>query len=180
MDLHLGVLNVAIITIKNDIKLKNKTDYNMKFRTWFIRLMLLATLQSNGQKNIKWKKPHPDYDISSVVFDPRGYCRCGVTPVTHTHISQVNDIRFVDSPMYARYKQGSDTLEILRPDKIRFIRIGERVYMIDSPTLIEVTNNKGSAVFTYGPITLKYGSLMRYPIFYNMKVPTPPPADKQP
>lgn len=32
----------------------------------------------------------------------------------------------------------SDTLEILRPDKIKFIKIGERIYKIESPTLMEI------------------------------------------
>lgn len=48
------------------------------------------------------------------------------------------------------YKTGSDTIEIVRPDKIRFIKIWDRIYEIQSPALKEVV-----------PIN------SRNPIFYN-------------
>lgn len=78
------------------------------------------------------------------------------------------------STQSAIIKGSSDTLEILRPDKIHFIKIGDRIYKIESPMLIEVPNNKWAIIPPYGSIKLTSDSLTRYPInFYNMKATQP-------
>ena len=42
------------------------------------------------------------------------------------------------SVMFGEYKFGNDTLYIYPQDKIHFLKIGDRVYKIESPTLTEV------------------------------------------
>lgn len=63
-------------------------------------------------------------------------------------------------PPIAMYKPNNDTLFILPNDKIHFIKIGERVYKIESPTLTEV--KKDSVFLHFRNYENKY--LIQYPI----------------
>lgn len=57
-----------------------------------------------------------------------------------------NTIKYFDIIVFgshgfnAQLAIGSDTLEITATGRVKFIKIGERIYKIESPTLVEVKN----------------------------------------
>ena len=71
------------------------------------------------------------------VFECSGQSKSD-TSVQYGRVVQ-NQIKFHSpSELIAMWKPNNDTLFIIPNDKIHFIKIGERVYKIESPTLTEV------------------------------------------
>lgn len=94
-------------------------------KTLLFAFMLLASLQSNGQKK-------DTMDERSKYWSVLDNSAKRNKPI----FSSSGDMLISSLSVY-QYK--SDTLYIKRPDMIRFIKIGDRVYRIESPMLTEVT-----------------------------------------
>lgn len=96
-------------------------------------LILFCTLQSSGQS---------------------GSLTLKIDTINLMRVSNM-PFKFNTSPVEvaAYLKNGSDTLEIFPGKQIKFIKIGDRVYKIESPRLVEVTLPITTIVST-GAITI--------------------------
>lgn len=116
-----------------------------------IAFMLLATLQSNGQKQ-------------TILYNQKGAkCVCGIFPINHLHqtLTQYREAKFdlkvsnepVD--LDAVLLQNNDTLYLRGNNPhIKFIKIGNRVYNIESPKIIEIIGLELPASVSYGAISV--------------------------
>lgn len=90
-------------------------------------------------------------------------------PYTISDPIKFSTSRWDDGNISAFFRSGSDTLEILRPDKIHFIKIGDRVYKIESPTLTEVKEAPSFGIWrgSFTPVQLTTDTIRIKGNFYN-------------
>lgn len=100
-----------------------------------LAFMLLVVIKSNGQKQRSYLQLK---DTSNALLTCRDYDPYSYIYNDTVFKQQKYEIRWNIKKLSVYLKNNSDTLEIYPDGVIKFIKIGERVYKIESPTLIEV------------------------------------------
>lgn len=118
-------------------------------KTLIFFILSFIVIECSGQQK---PQSYLDEMRKTAVFNKGGNCVCGIKPVTHAHqLGTISPTIISSGQKYlgsenigVMWVYKNDTLEIKALDKIHFIKIGDRLYKIESPTLTEI---KKYAVF---------------------------------